>query len=165
MTKFPYDDEYMTYDYRMHRYVLTDKAVLDILGENLNVILVDAEPVTKNAFLKKVSNTLYEYILSASQSPDYIEYIMAKDGSLREMIRDMLISQVEYMLANGAVDSYSGINMAKGHYIDLDKIRNGRQVSLTVEQKSNAILPGYGHCLRYACSLPHIAPKFYRVGY
>lgn len=165
MTKFPYDDEYMIYNYRMHRYVLTDKAVFDILGENLNVILVDAEPVTKNAFLKKVSNTLYEYILSASQSPDYIEYIMAKDGSLREMIRDMLISQVEYMLANGAVDSYSGINMAKGHYIDLDKIRNGRQVSLTVEQKSNAILPGYGHCLRYACVLPHIAPKFYRVGY
>ena len=165
MTKFPYDDEYMIYNYRMHRYVLTDKAVFDILGENLNVILVDAEPVTKNAFLKKVSNTLYEYILSASQSPDYIEYIMAKDGSLREMIQDMLISQVEYMLANGAVDSYSGINMAKGHYIDLDKIRNGRQVSLTVEQKSNAILPGYGHCLRYACALPHIASKFYRVGY
>ena len=163
--KFPYDDEYMTYDYLLHRYVLTDKAVLDILGENLNVILVNAEPVTKTAFLKKVSNTVYEYILSASQSPDYIEYLMAKDGNLREMIRDMLISQVEYMLANGSVDSYSGINMAKGQYIDLDKIRNGRQVSLSVEQKSNAILPGYGHCLRYACALPHVAPKFYRVGY
>lgn len=165
MAKFPYDDEYMVYDYRLHRYVLTDKAVLDILGENLNLLLVDAEPVTKNAFLKKVSNTLYEYILSSSQSPDYIEYIMAKDGSLREMIRDMLISQVEYMLSNGAVDNYSGINMAKGHYIDLDKIRNGRQVSMTVEQKANASLHGYGHSLRYACSLPHIASKFYRVGY
>lgn len=165
MTKFPYDDEYMTYDYRLHRYVLTDKAVFDILGENLNVMLVNAEPVTKNAFLKKVSNTLYEYILSASQSPDYIEYIMAKDGDLREMIQDMLISQTEYMLTNGAVDSYSGINMAKGHFVDLDKIRNGRQVSMTVEQKANASLHGYGHSLRYACALPRIAPKFYRVGY
>lgn len=165
MAKFPYDDEYMTYDYRLHRYVLTDKAVLDILGENLNVILVNAEPVTKNAFLKKVSNTLYEYILSASQSPDYIEYIMAKDGSLREMIQDMLISQAEYMLSNGAVDSYSGINMAKGHFIELDKIRNGRQVSMTVEQRANAPLHGYGHSLRYACALPRIASKFYRVGY
>ena len=165
MTQIPYDNEYMTYDYRLHRYVLTDKAVLDILGENLNVMLVNSETVTKNAFLRKVTNTVYEYILSTSQSPDYIEYILAKDGHLRDMIQDMLISQVEYMLANGAVDSYSGINMAKGHYIDLDKIRNGRQVSMVVEQKANAILPTYGHCLRYACALPHIALKFYRVGY
>ena len=81
------------------------------------------------------------------------------------MIQDMLISQTEYMLTNGAVDSYSGINMAKGHFVDLDKIRNGRQVSMTVEQKANASLHGYGHSLRYACALPRIAPKFYRVGY
>ena len=165
MAKYPYDDEYMTYDYRLHRYVLTDKAVLDILGENLNVMLVNSETTTKNAFLRKVTNTVYEYILSASQSPDYIEYILAKDENLRDMIQEMLISQVEYMLANGAVDSYSGINMAKGHYIDLDKIRNGRHVSMLVEQKANAILPAYGHCLRYSCTLPHIAAKFYRVGY
>ncbi len=88
-----------------------------------------------------------------------------RDNAYNDLEMIKMISQVEYMLANGAVDSYSGINMAKGHYIDLDKIRNGRQVSLTVEQKSNAILPGYGHCLRYACALPHIASKFYRVGY
>ena len=165
MAKFPYDDEYMTYDYRTHKYILTEKAVLDELGENLDVVLVNSDPTSRNAFLRKVSRSVYDYILSASQSPDYIEYILAKDGNLRQMILDMLISQTEYMLVNGALGSYSGINMAKGHYIELDKMRDGRQVSLTVEQKANQILPGYGHCLRYACALPHIAPCALYKGY
>ena len=165
MAKYPYDDEYMTYDYRLHKYVLTEKAVMDELGENLDVVLVNSDPVTRNAFLRKVSRSVYDYILSASQSPDYIEYILAKDGSLRQTVQDMLVSQAEYALTNSLLGSYSGINLAKGQYVELDKMRNGRQVSLEVEQKANQILPGYGHCLRYTCALPHISPIHLHRGY
>lgn len=166
MANYPYDDEYMKYDYRMHKYVITDKAVMDLLGENLNTILVDPEPTTKNAFLREVSGSVYDYILSASQSPDYIEYILAKDGSLRQTIQDMLISQVKYTFINSTLADFSGVNMSKGHYIDnLDVMRGDRAVSNTVVRKANAILPCYGHCLRYSGALPHIAPKFLYVGY
>ena len=166
MANYPYDDNYMQYDYRMHKYVITDKAVFDLLGENLNTILVDPEPTTKDAFLRGVSNDVYEYILSASQSPDYIEYLLAKDGSLRQTIQDMLLSQVKYSLINSTLADFSGVNMSKGHYIDsLDVMRGDRAVSNTVVRKSNAILPRYGHCLRYSGTLPHISPKYLYVGY
>lgn len=165
MANIPFSDDYMTYDYNMHRYVLTDKAVLDLLGENLNIILNNPSPETKNALLKKISNTVYNYILTASMSPDYIEYILAMDVDLRPMIQDMLVSQVEYTLTNGAVENFSGVNISKGSYIELDKIRNGQQVSMTVVQLANNMLPKYGHSLRYACALPHVCKQFYRVGY
>lgn len=158
MAKFPYDDEYMTYDYRSHRYVLTPKAVLDELGENLDIILVNADPVTRNAFLQKVSRAVYNYIKQGSSSWEYVEYIMAKDGRLRDTIKEMLVSQVEYMLTDGAVADYSGVNLAKGQFPDLYKMRGDAKVSDTVVTESHKILPYYGFCLR--CSsmgMPRLA--------
>ena len=166
MTKFPYNDEYMEYDYRSHRYILTSKAVSDILGENLDTIMANNDPITRNAFLRETSDSVYEYILSASQSPDYIEYILAKDGSMRQTVQEMLVSQVKYSLINSSIENYSGVNMSKGQYIDnLDVLRGDRAVSSTVVRKSNAILPIYGHSLRYAGVLPHVSRKYLHVGY
>ncbi len=158
MAKFPYDDEYMTYDYRSHRYILTPKAVLDELGENLDIILVNADPVTRNAFLKKISRTVYNYIKQQSSSFAYIEYILAKDGRLRDTIKEMLISQVEYMLTDGAVADYSGVNLAKGQFPDLYKMRGDAKVSDTVVTESHKILPYYGFCLCCnSMSMPRLA--------
>lgn len=144
MAKFPYDDEYMKYDYRTHRYVLTEKAVLDELGENLDVILTNSDPVTRNAFLKKISLSVYNYIKQQSASFEYIEYILAKDGRLRDTIKEMLVSQVEYMLADGAVADYSGMNLAKGQFPDLWKIRGDAKVSDTVVTESHKRMLDYG---------------------
>lgn len=146
-TKFPYDDEYMTYDYRTHRYVLTEKAVMDDLGENLDVILVNSDPVSRNAFLRKISRTVYGYIKDQSSSYEFIEYILAKDGRLRDTIKDMLISQVEYTLLGGAIADYSGVNLAKGQFPDIWKMRGDAKVSDTVVTEAFKILPDYGFSL------------------
>lgn len=166
MAKYPYDDEYMTYDYRSHMYVLTPKAILDELGENLDVILVNSDPVTRNAFLKKISRMVYNYIKEQSSSFDYIEYILAKDGRLRDMVKDMLISQVEYTLTNGAVADYSGVNLAKGQIADLWKIRGDAKVSDTVVTETHKRLPHYGFCLCCnSMSMPRLALCALHKGY
>lgn len=166
MAEFPYNDEYMTYDFRKHRYVLTEKAVFDELGENLDVVLVNSDPVSRNAFLNKVSRIVYGYIKGNSSSWEYIEYIMAKDGRLRDTIKSMLISQVEYMLGDGAVSNYSGVNLAKGQFLDLYKVRGDAKVSDEVVTEASKILPQYGFCLIcHSMGMPKLALCALHKGY
>lgn len=160
----PYDDDYMTYNYGIHAYVLTEKAVLDFLGENLHE-MTNFSPVTLNAFLLRNTRTVLNYIYESSQSPDYIEYIMATDVEQRERIQTMLLAQIEYTLFNGAIDVYSGLNISKGQYVDLKEIRGNRKVADTVEIETAKIMPKYGICLRYGGRLPHVPAELYHVGY
>lgn len=160
----PYDTNYMTYDYNMHQYVLTEKAALDLLGENLNEI-TNNSPTTTRALLKRNSGTVYNYLIGDSQSPDYIEYILAMDEEQRERIQTMLVAQLEYTLFNGAVDLYSGINISKGQYVDLKEIRGARKIADAVEVEANKVMRNYGFSLKYAGRLPHVKKECYRVGY
>lgn len=160
----PYNDNYMTYNYDAHMYVLTEKAILDFLGENLHEI-TNFSPVTLNAFLLRNSRTVFNYIYESSQASDYIEYILAMDVEQRERIQTMLLAQVEYTLFNGAIDVYSGVNISKGQYIDLKEIRGNRKVADTVEIESAKIMPKYGFCLRFGGRLPHVPIELYHVGY
>lgn len=156
----------MTYDYRSHRYILTEKAVYDKLGENLDVILINSDPVSRNAFLNKASRVVYGYIKGGSSSWDLIEYIMAKDGSLRDTILDMLVSQVEYMLTDGTVSGYSGVNLAKGQYPDLYKLRGDAKVSDEVVTEAYKLLPQYGFSLMCnSMSMPRLAICARHKGY
>lgn len=157
-----YNDDYMIYDERTHRYELTEKAVFDNLGENLDMILQSG---SKTAFLKRVSSVVYNYIYAASQSPEYIEYIMAKDDGLRDTIFEMLLRQAEYTLVNGAVDSFSGVNIAKQQAMPLSSVRGEAKISDITSELANRILPRYGHSLRYAGKLPYICAAAYRAGY
>lgn len=157
-----FDDDYMKYDYRAHRYILTDKAVLDNIGENLDTLLPSG---SSEKFLRRISNVVYNFIYATSQAPDYIEYILANDDGLRDSVFEMLLSQVEYTLMNGAVDLASGVNIAKQQAMPIEALRGGAQVSTVTEGIANRILPRYGHSLRYAGTLPHILPQAYRVGY
>lgn len=159
-----YNDDYMVYNIRLHRYELTSKAVLDEIGENLALVLQSGTN-GETAFLKRVSAVVYNYIYSASQSPSYIEYILANDDDLRDMIFEMLLRQVEYTLENGAVDLASGVNIAKQQAMSPSATRGAAQVSAITEELANRILPKYGHSLRYAGALPRIAACAYRKGY
>lgn len=150
----PINDEYMKYDFRNHRYVLTEKAIFEEVGVNLNDI---TSCITdKKIFLKRVSSDVYSYIKGNSRSPEYIEYILAVDTDLRPMVQEMLISQAEYVLLNGAVSAFSGINLSKGTAVEINKLRDERKVSDTVSVEANKILPGYGFCLKYAGALPSL---------
>ncbi len=160
----PLNDEYMIYDYRKHRYMLTEKAVLELLGENLND-LTDGNVTLKNKLLMDASADVYGYIYEDSRSPDYIERIMALDEDLRPTIQDMLLAQLEYTLYNGKLSLYAGINLAKQSALDISLIRNESKVAETVVQETHRILPGYGICLKYCGRLPSVCPSQRYKGY
>lgn len=154
----------MIYDYRKHRYMLTEKAVLELLGENLND-LTDGNVTLKNKLLMDASADVYGYIYEDSRSPDYLERIMALDEDLRPTIQDMLLAQLEYTLYNGKLSLYAGINLAKQSALDISRIRNESKVAETVVQETHRILPGYGICLKYRGRLPSVCPSQRYKGY
>lgn len=161
-----YNDDKMTYNELTHRYELTEAAIFNAYGDNLNTIFGDSPDVnTKAAFLKDVSAQVYGGILDHSQSPDYIEYILAMDTTLRNLVLQMLLAQAKYMLNGGNVAAFSGINLAKGQWIDIDKLRGDARVAVEVVDIASRILPGYGHALIYSGRLPHITRAALYNGY
>lgn len=101
-TNYPYDDLYMRYDKRTHRYVLTIKYLTDIAGidierrtqhnvQNQNVV---------NAALDRISNLIYGY-LAKHNDAQTIKYIIAKCPSARAIIMDAMGSQAAYVFSVG----------------------------------------------------------------
>lgn len=166
---FPVSDNYMVYDYETHRYVLTEKGVLSELGENLQVILDtggDANPSTLvNRFLKKISQTVYLYLYRDSMNPDWTEYILATYPALRPWIKEMLLAQTLYTLENGFVNDYSGVNIAKGHTIDIEWLRGRAKIADEVEEIANRFIPGLGYSLKYCGALPSVPACRYHKEY
>lgn len=119
---YPYDDEYLVYDYDEHRYILTPKAVLDKL--NLNLIerlnvggAVNRERVPYQ-FLDEISDIVYTEIYNYSSQPEIQEYQIAKLPSARKVIMQAMLRQVDYALVNGFLDQYSGIDLKKNSKVD-----------------------------------------------
>lgn len=169
LQKFPRDDEIMKYDYTMHRYVLTEQGVLTELGENLDVILNatgDADSSTlAQRILKRVSQTVYMYIYRDTANEEWLEYILATYPPLRNRVKEMLQAQLLYMLMNGDLGLYSGVNVAKGQIMDIDKLRDRARVAPEVEDLALQTIPELGYCLKYVGFLPSVPCGMYRVGY
>ena len=168
-TTFPHDDEIMTYDYQNHRYVLTKDGVLNVLGENLDIILNadgDANPSTlADRVLRRVSQTVYMWLYRGSMNRDWLEYILATYPPLRDSVREMLQAQLIYVLNNGFIGDYSGVNIAKGHTIDINWLRDRVRVSPEVEDIANQFIPGLGYSLKYCGMLPCVPRECYHRGY
>lgn len=138
----PYNDDYMTYDYTTHFYMLTEKAVFDNLGENLGAFNMQA-PNSTNWWLRRISREVRRYVLANSQSPDYVLAMLATDGALRPLVLEMLLAQAEEELRPS----------------DNERVRESGGIALDVQDVANRILPGYGHSMRYCGGgLPRIAP-------
>ena len=98
---FPYSDEYMTYDYKTHRYVLTKKCMLEKYNENLQVKFKNEKDV--EPFLRQVSTEIYSYIHSHNINTKMQDYILAKTESGREIIQEAMEQQALYMLTVGII--------------------------------------------------------------
>lgn len=164
---YPLSDNYMVYDYHTHMYYITPDGVMNVLGVNLNEELESFGQANNTTqalrFCKKASQVVYSYIRQGTWSYSYIEYIMAKDGRLRDRIERMLLAQIEYCLVNGFVSAYSGINVAKGTAMRIEDLRDDFTVAKEVVDEVNDILPEYGFCLRTGCKLPQICPHAYEL--
>jgi len=119
---YPYNDEYMVYDYETHRYILTEKFCLDKMNldlqERLNLGGGANRERVPQIFLDEISEFVYSQIYDYSSQPLIQEYQIAKYPSAREVIKKAMMNQIDYALVNGALYQYSGIDLKKNTKID-----------------------------------------------
>lgn len=148
--EYPYSNEYMTYDKEEHKYILTNKAVMDYLGLDLigqlNNVNSVAEQNKVNWFLYKISDLIYSYIYKFSDRNDIQEYILAKCPSARNIVFKAMLEQVEYMRVNGELATYSGVNLTKGTVMPSFK---NRFVCEMAKDKLNTIISETGMPITY----------------
>lgn len=98
-----YDDEYMFYDIRKHRYILYPDALQNLYGINLIDVLdsdSDIDPETlPERFLDRASLILYTYMYSWAENKDKTEYVLSLEGK-REGIKDAMLEYVYSLLMN-----------------------------------------------------------------
>lgn len=152
MNELPFNDDFMIYDLKTHRYVLTEKCVLNELGINLALRLNTSGDENPSAAISRalaeVSQKLYTWIYSHNVSLKmWTEYVLAKYEPCREIIKECLKNEVAYNLKNGDFYNYAGVNVTKGQSMDLTSLRD-RIVSYMTEQTLYQTLPN-GICLLY----------------
>lgn len=119
---YPFDDEYMRYDYDEHRYILTERAVLDKLNINLYESLNSAGVVNKERapqlFLDEISDFIYSQVYDYATQWEIKEYEMAKLPSARKNLMKAMLKQIDYVNTSGLLYQYCGIDLKKNTKID-----------------------------------------------
>jgi hypothetical protein len=132
----PIDDVNMVYDYNRHKYFITQQYMLDEYGVNLTLRLYDPElGESTNApdiFLRKVSNYFYEMIYAHSMNRNLTEYLLAKTIEYREKIKFCLGELANYILDNGLIGEFAGVNFDKSSIMDIKETRNERLFPVVV---------------------------------
>lgn len=102
--KFPYDDNNMRFDEKLNRYVLTEKALLD-LGIDLRARLAARKAVSPELLisnkLNSVSRRVYGFIHKHNVNNHWQDHVLAFAPSARNIIYEALIAQAEYELSVG----------------------------------------------------------------
>lgn len=126
-TTYPYSDEMMFYDYTKHRYILTPKCILEELNidlaERLNTAGSNNQENAPKFILDLISMQIYNFIYSFSSKYLYVQWLLAKMPSARDILKECMKQQVLYFLINGQVDKYSGLDFRKNNALELGKIR------------------------------------------
>lgn len=126
-TTYPYSDEMMYYDYTKHRYILTAECVLQELNidlaDRLNTSGSNNKENTPKYILDIISMQIYNFIYSFSTKYLYVQWLLAKMPSARDILKECMKQQVLYFLINGQIDKYSGVDFRKNTGIELNRIR------------------------------------------
>lgn len=166
MNKYPKSDELMTYDFDEHRYILTGKDVLDELGENLAVRLNkgranNIENVVKN-FLDMISSDVYDFIYTTNIKNKEQCYVIATTETGRKLIKRAMEQQVLYVLTNGDLNLFAGVDVRKGvvmeHFED-------RAISPKAKRTLSNVIPEIGQSVLYSGYLRFKAPSYEEGGY
>jgi hypothetical protein len=150
----PFNDDSMEYEKSIHGYVLTPQAVLRELGIDLAAagnIVGSANPSAYiSRKLRENSRTVYRYLKENSIDTQLWARVLAKAPSVRDMIKEMLLGQIEYEYSTGYSAIMSGINPTTGAIMDITAIRGRAKIAPIVEELANdEIVPEIGVCLRY----------------
>lgn len=134
MPNLPYSDDYMQYDYIMHRYVLTAKDVQENLGVNLDRF---SSPNAVESILRQISIKIYAYIHDYNFNNDLQDYIIAKTLTGRKIIKEAMEQQFLYESAVGNVD------------IILSSEKRGFRIAPITESVLLRIIPEIGTTILY----------------
>ncbi len=136
---YPYSDDYMIYDYKTHRYVLTAKDLADCFNEDLQKKFKDGKDV--DPFLRQVSARMYSFIHRHNIHTLMQDYIIAKTASGREIIKEALEQQALYMLTVGDISR------------SLDANHRALNIDETAEDTLLRDIPEIGTTILYTGSL------------
>lgn len=135
-----YNDDLMKYDLARHRYVLTPDYVSQQLNINLDeVVLANgfvgdvANEVEK--ILNRVSMLIYNWIYSICAFHYETEKELAMNELARQPLMDAMGEQLEYMINDGDLSLYSGVDIESKTAMDrnnLDKVVISRQAKLII---------------------------------
>lgn len=122
----PFDDLYMTYDTNKHRYELTIHAI----DSEFNVSFVEFAGSEGNAMqlIREISADMYKYIYKYNRrdanTRKIDEHRLAKDGDLRDVIKDAMLDMVRALIREGySLDKdLSWVNPESGVVLDLSNI-------------------------------------------
>jgi hypothetical protein len=169
---YPLSAQDMTYDFDEHKYVLNldyvrTKTGVDLVLRMNSPYIVD-KTTAANSFLRTVSEQIYAYVYSYNLDNDYQEYLMAKSPLAREALRSAMLAQIGYILRNGKIDEYVGINL---DYVNtsantsLDDLRGQRSIHPQALQSLRRTLE-YGDKLLYNGEYWYNESEFsFRSGY
>lgn len=149
---YPYSDSTMTYSLEDHRYVLTPAYVRTKTGIDLLRVLnpgFSAEPQQLvSAWLDQLSLEIYTWIYEFNRNNPIQEYMLAKHPILRDYIRTAMIQQVLYVLKDGDLNMYSGVNVKNGQIID-KKLLVQAAIAPNAQRELNRIVPGWEIAITY----------------
>ena len=100
----PLNDNQMIYDFKKHRYLLTQQYIQTELGVNLEAQIgtnggVPATVII-NTLLDNISSEVYNYVYKHNNTQT-LQYIIAKCPSARETIKEAMSKQALYVLYSG----------------------------------------------------------------
>ena len=128
-------DNYMKYDMRKHRYVLTNEYVREVMNVELSDVLNTSGSIIDTAnmpeiVLDRVSALIYGYIYRNSAYTNKKERELALDDSYKTYLRDAMAEQLIYILNNGDASAFSGVNVLNGTSIDPMRMRQAELAPL-----------------------------------
>ena len=102
---YPYSDEYMVFDEKTSRYVLTAKYILDAYGIDLQSIVNDRNAINPQAMservLRMVSNAVYNEIHKYNANTQVQDQMIMYVPSARDKIQRAMAEQFLYFMENG----------------------------------------------------------------
>lgn len=130
----PYSDEYMIFDEMTGHYVLTSKFALDRYGIDLFEGINDRNSantqIAVSAFLKQVSNMIYNFIHSYTIYEKRQDLMIATNPHLRSVIQEAMGEQLVYMNMVG----------------DLSRSTDKEKRELAIDENAKQILINSGIC-------------------
>lgn len=101
---YPINDSELIYDYKKHRYLLTQYYIQSVLGVNLESQIGSNGGTTAtviiNTLLDNISSEVYNYVY-AHNNTQTLQYIIAKSASAREVIKEAMSKQALYVFYSG----------------------------------------------------------------